>query len=78
MEQNDFGKQIMITTTVKGTDHLQKNLFLKYHKSYTMPKKFEFVNPFSNVLLNSNFSVINKDSELCFLYLKLITESSSL
>ena len=38
----------------------------------------EFFNEFSTVLLDYKFSITNKDSELCFLYLNLITDYSSL
>ena len=38
----------------------------------------EFVNLFSADHLSLNLSITNKDSELCFLYLKIITDYSSL
>ena len=38
----------------------------------------EFLNSFSTDYLSLNFSITNKDSEICFLYPNIITDYSSL
>ena len=68
------------------TMHTENNVLLnekkKVNSIYLLGTEIlefkEFVNPFSNIFLNLNISITNKISKLIFVYLKIITDSSSL